>query len=290
MARRRSRGLDFQQRLDTSRWAEGLLMKALNAAGLLCVRSGISEARLADAVLEIDEALKVPDLLVFEPGSVSRAERVLLAGTDLPSQPPTVYARGGRFHFACQKALAAIEVEFSPYKAKEMKGRHWQKRTPEQLARRPPRVATRPTAPNIWVKEEDLARLQAWERDFGVPIVVAHLFDQEGFAVRFSEVTGFDRRYRENPNDRIRLQLSTGFFKFVQRFSRVDAEGAAEEKTVLVVAPCAATKVGDIKRVRVDAQLGVSASKKYVAHVLFKAGRLQVDEGFLTLVRETRRP
>src|SRR6185503_20671752 len=90
-----------------------------------------------------------------------------------------------------KKALVAIEVEFSPYKAKEMKGRDWMPKTQEQWEKRPLKSALQPVAPNIWVKMEDLEKLCAWERDFKIPIVIAHLFDQEGFSIALKTVKHF---------------------------------------------------------------------------------------------------
>lgn len=264
-------------------------MDSLNRVGLLCVRSGLSEYTATETVAPVEETWKVPDLLVFEPAALSSEERALLTTTDLPHQLPGAYDPGGQFHFASQKALCAIEAEFSPYKAREMKGRNWERRTGETIARRVPKNAKPPTAPNIWIKEEDLARLEEWERRTLVPVIVTHLFDQEGFAVGLSEVGEFDREFRGTPGDQIRLQLSKGIFKFVQRYNRVDAEGAREQKVVLVVAPCAAVKVGDVTGVTVRAQIGLSASKKYVAHVLFEGRRLELDPAFLGLLRDARR-
>src|ERR1019366_7947422 len=108
------------------------------------------------------------------------------------------------------KASAAVEVEFSPYKANEMKGRFWEPKTTEQWERRPLKNANPPIAPNIWVKEEDLSRLNGWENEFGVPILIAHLFDQEGFAVALKAVNKVNEKFSEVGCDQVRLQMTRG--------------------------------------------------------------------------------
>ena len=169
-----------------------------------------------------------------------------------------------------------------------MKQRNWQPRTLEKWQQRPLKRANPPIAPNIFVKEEDIGKLLAWENKFGVPIVVVHLFDQESFAIRLSEVGKFDKRYNSRPSDRVMLQVTTGIFKLSQTYDRVDAQGAREEKVVFRVSPSAAIKVGDVREVKVTAQLGISASKKYVSHVLFTKGKIKLSPSFVEMLKSLR--
>ena len=111
---------------------------------------------------------------------------------------------------------------------------------------RPLKRATPPTAPNVIVKEEDLPKLLDWQRFTEVPIIVVHLFDQEGFAVRLNTLRDFNRKYENNKADQIKLQVTSGIFKTLQRYDRVDAQGAAEEKTIFRVTPRAAIRIGDL--------------------------------------------
>jgi hypothetical protein len=67
----------------------------------------------------------------------------------------------------------------------------------------------------------------------------------------------------------------------VQAFNRIDATGASEKKVVLKVSPQASMFAGNVINVNVKAQLGTSASKKYVAHVLFESGELNLKTGTL---------
>ena len=75
-----------------------------------------------------------------------------------------------------------------------MKDRQWKIRTSEQWDVRPLKHAKPPTAPNIWIKEEDIEKLSAWEGDYGIAIAVAHFFDQEAFAVSLAKVAAFRSR------------------------------------------------------------------------------------------------
>ena len=180
-----------------------------------------------------------------------------------------------------KRAFVALEIEFSPYQAKEMKARHWKIRTPEKWDARPLKHAKLPTAPNIWVKEEDIEKLNAWENDFGIPIAVAHFFDQEAFAVALSKVSAFRQNYMAEGADQKKLQVTTGIFAKIQDYDRVDMQGAGEQKPVFVITPAAAEKIGDISGVTVSSQVDLSGSKKYVSHVIFTGGKIEICPGFV---------
>ena len=288
MSPRRGRGVDFEQRFRTSRWAEDLLIAAFNKHELLAIRLGLSETSADNLIRDADTRYKVPDLLIFDPARLSPKEKESLEQTDFTRRTPDALAPGTAGGQTLRKALCAIEVEFSPYKAAEMKGRDWKRKSPDELARRPRKQAKPPVAPNIWIKDEDLAPLHRWQEMMGIPIVVCHLFDQEAFAVTLADVVGLSRKLSRRPAAAIAIQLSTGIFRKTQTYDRVDAQGAREHKDVFVVTPAAAVRAGIVRDVRVESQLGLSASKKYVAHVLFTGGRIEFDEEFVKLVRELR--
>lgn len=287
---RRGRGIDFNHRFNTSRWAEELLLGALNdrRTGLYCVRLGLSQISQDGIPGEDDTDVKEPDLLVFERTALTARELELLEATDLTRLRASQIAGAPRLMRLLQKARAAVEVEFSPYRASEMKGRHWRPKSQQELDRRPRKHANPPTAPNIWVKLEDLPRLRGWAQRFGLPVVVTHLFDQEAFAIDLRRIVEFERSFPRTPAQQVRKQLLTGIFRKDQSYDRVDAQGAGERKTVFVVTPAAAIKVGDVHDVHVAAQLGLSASGKYVTHVVFEGGKLSLDPEFLEYLRALR--
>lgn len=288
----RGRGVDFEQRFRTSRWAEDILLQALSGrAGLMAIRFGASTIRSPKelaAMRATDE--KEPDLLVYDERTLNAREREFLRSTDLERLDRAVLERE-EYAFTYRLALAAIEVEFSPYRAAEMRGRYWKPKTLDEWNRRPLKRAKPPTAPNIWVKEEDLPRLEIWQRRCGVPIVIAHLFDQEGFATLLNRIVDFRARFHQctDAEDRKRAQVTEGIFYVTQRYGRDDADGASEHKAVFVVTPAVATRIGSVVDVRVEARMDVSASKKYVSKVLFSGGRVDLEGTFLALLRQARR-
>lgn len=289
MAKRRGRGIDFEHRFNTSRWAEDLLFNAINQVdGLLCFRLGLSQTAEDNRPDTGDEKFKEPDLVVFRASDLTVRETGLLKGKDLTQLRVSDIVQDDDLKSLLRKASCAIEVEFSPYQAAEMKGRHWKRKSPALLAGKVRKTAIPPTAPNVWVKLEDLGRLKTWESEFGVNIVVAHVFDQEAFSVSLSEIHEFERNAKMHGADQKILQLTSGIFKFSQSYDRVDAQGARETKTVFVVTPDAATKVGDVKDVIVGAQCGLSGSKKYVAHVIFSGGSIDLSKSFIDRISNGR--
>ena len=283
------RGIDFEHKFKTSRWAEDLLLKSLRTQpGLTAVRFGLSQVKAARDVKYDKSSWKEPDLLVYKTADLTEQERRILAAGDLSGDSREKLRRGGELHFVVAKACTAVEVEFSPYRASEMKGRLWKPKTAEQWEHRPLKNANPPIAPNIWVKEEDLSRLNGWKEEFGVPIVIAHLFDQEGFAVALKAVNEFNQKFGQNDCDQICLQMTTGIFKKTQTYDRIDAQGAREQKIVFITTPAVATKIGDVKDVKIAAQLGVSTSKKYVTHSIFSGGRIALAAEFLSLLTNAR--
>ena len=80
----RGRGIDFEHRFNTSRWAENLLIVALGEAhGLLTVRFGLSEVRRNNEIIADRTDYKDPDLLTYELKSLTPSERRTLNETDL---------------------------------------------------------------------------------------------------------------------------------------------------------------------------------------------------------------
>jgi hypothetical protein len=115
----------------------------------------------------------------------------------------------------------------------------------------------------------------------GRAILVVHVFDQEAFSIPLSRVVAFRAAVQAAPGQLIGLQLGSGIFFKRQRYDRSDAQGAAEEKDVFIVTPAAARRVGTVQDVTVASRVLLSASKKYVAHVLFSGGRLDFEQDFL---------
>jgi len=278
----RGRGIDFKHKFNTSRWAEDLLIRSLDDSfGVKTVRYGISTyVPEGEELVYGNTKYKEPDLLVFKTDALSASEKKLLGDGSLDWKERSALGKTGLADLL-KRAFVALEIEFSPYQAREMKERHWKIRTSEKWDARPLKHAKPPTAPNIWVKEEDIEKLTAWENDYGIPIAVAHFFDQEAFAVALAKVAAFRQLYKTEGADQKKLQATSGIFAKIQDYDRVDMQGAGEQKPVYVITPAAAEKVGDISDVTVSSQVDLSGSKKYVSHVIFTGGKIAISPGFL---------
>lgn len=281
------RGLDFEQRYHTSKWAEDRTFEAINQIPtLLCVRLGLSQtSKKGRAHVAVDEC-KAPDLLVFKRSALSLSEIETLADSNLTQQTSSALHKDPVLGQIISKACSAVEVEFSPFQARDMSGRKWKCVTPKNLLHhgKPRKHANPPIAPNIFVKLEDLPRLRAWYKLFHVPIVVSHIFDQEAFAVSLDKISEFERTFPKSHQEGIDKQLIEGIFRKEQSYDRTDAQAAGEKKLVFRVTPPAAIEMGDVSGVSVKAQIGLSTSKKYVAHILFEGGSITLTQQFLDLI------
>lgn len=283
---RRGRGVDFEHRFRTSRWAEDLLLRSFDESEYVAVRIGLSEISADGIIPDLVLAHKVPDLLVFDRRTLGEGDRKRLDTADLTKLSAVQLDPASAFGRLFRKARFAVEVEFSPYKAAEMSDRGWQPRTKELIERRQ-RIAAEPkipVAPNIWIKDQDLQPLLAWQTLFKVPVLVFHVFDQEAFCVKLDQVEAFRASLTGDPRADSILQQSSGFFTKIQNYDRQDLQAAGERKRVYVVTPAASVKIGDIKNVRIESQLGMSTSMKYVAHVLFAGGELEFTQEFLDTI------
>lgn len=283
----RGRGIDFEHRFKTSRWAEDILLAELNRqSAWITVRYGLSEVQSTESLGEYSKTdEKEPDLLVLNRGHLNQKQISLIEKINSEKADRVELFLNGELAFLLEKAFVAIEVEFSPYKASEMKGRNWKKKTGAQWEKRPLKHANPPVAPNIFVKEEDLAPLLTWQKRNRIPIVVTHVFDQEAFAILLNQIQKFETLFASLQTGAQRgLQVTTGIFKKIQTYDRIDAQGAAEKKAVYCVSPAASVKSADIRNVQVKAQLGVSPSGKYVSHVIFEGGKVSFTPEYLGLL------
>jgi len=267
------RGLDFQHKFNTSRWAEDRVHESLSGFGLVSVRLGASKVTEKITRDQAEIEVKEPDLILLKRSSLSNQDLRLLSDTnfDLSEVSPKTLRQDRRWGFLWHAAAFAVEIEFSPYKATAMKQRNWQLRDPHKKVLK---HAKPPIAPNIWVKIEDLDRLEAWQKKFGVKIFVFHLFDEEAFGISLDTLLRENAALNriENEEELRRRQLGSGIFRKEQNYNRVDQEGASERKMVFVIAPAASSKIAELKDVEVGSQLGISKSAKYVSHVIFKGG------------------
>lgn len=278
---RRGRDVDFEQRYKASKWAEDILLEAFLRKPFIAARLGISGVDPENLIKSDAGAPKVPDLLVFALNDLSSSEQAELRDRAYDLRHVAAEEFTDELAFVYDKARFAVEVEFSPYKAAEMRQRHYVRKTASQFDKRPLKHAKAPIAPNIFVKEQDLDPLHAWQASTGVPVVVIHVFDQECFGISLDEILSFRGCLERRPKNLVRLCHLNGIFRESQRYDRVDAQGAVETKVVYKVTPAASRLAGEVLEVSVEAILGTSKSGKYVSQVRFSGGRVIFEKPFI---------
>ena len=272
----RGRGHDFELRFQTSRWAEDLVVAAFRGTDWIAVRFGASRFRADDKIPARGSPLKEPDLLVFSRADFRAEEIAFLESADFEAHSAEEVGDGTDLRRWVGRACLALEIEFSPYRAAEMSGRHWK---PNKRTRKDP-----PVAPNIWVKEEDVPRLSAWQGEFGVPIWILHVFDQEAFSIALDTILKLRKALGRKDADPVRLMNETGIFRKNHQYDRTDAQGAAEIKTVYVITPHGSLLAARVEGVEVTAQVRTAKSMKYFAHILPKGGLIRWTEEFLRVI------
>ncbi len=272
----RGRGPDFELRFQTSRWAEDLVLTAFRNTSWIAVRLGASRYRSDDAVPDRAGQLKEPDLLLFAMSGLTADEIRFLETADFENHTSEDLQEGSAVKNWIGRANLALEIEFSPYRAAEMSGRHWKPMLTRKRLRKDP-----PVAPNIWVKEEDVPRLEGWQSQFEVPIWILQLFDQEAFAIRLDQVLQVRAALQRPGADLTRIMNESGIFQKQQRYDRTDAQGAAEIKPVFLVTPHGSILAGRVEGVVPVAQIRLSKSKKYITHILFSGGLVHLTADFL---------
>ncbi len=216
------RGSDFLMRFSQGRWAEEILIRAINATDTFrAIPYGASSVAPSDPhemeryFERLDQASTVgkrPDLLILARVEYERIHSRLdaIGLTNLPFTPEP------ELGFLHSKAIAAVEVENSLWIAREMPD--YGKGIPlmELAARRRRfRKATRiarwnkwaedvrkfcsrsnqrqllegfletAKAPTVIIKDEDLEPLNEWEKSFSIPIFVFHVFYDEAYYISF---------------------------------------------------------------------------------------------------------
>ena len=176
------RGSDFLMRWSQGRWAEDVVVRAINATGeFLAVPYGPSsvaptEPREMELYFErLDRAGgvgKQPDLLILTKAGYGAIQEKLgaigLENIPFTPEPSLTFLR--------DRAIMAVEVENSLWVAKEMP--HYGQGRPMKWKGRPDLIgfAKNQKVPTVIIKDEDLEPLQEWETRYQVPVYVFHVF------------------------------------------------------------------------------------------------------------------
>jgi len=183
------RGSDFLMRWSQGRWAEDVVVRAINAAGeFWAVPYGPSSVAPSDPqemeryFERLDQAGAVgkrPDLLVLSRPDYEtvRGELDTIGLENIPFTPEESLS------FLLSKALIAAEVENSLWVANQMpdygKGKPLTRQGHPDLSG----FAKSKKVPTVIIKDEDLDPLRHWEAQRRVPIFVFHVFYDQAYYI-----------------------------------------------------------------------------------------------------------
>ena len=185
----------------------------------------------------------------------------------------SVFEEGNNYHWVLEKSVCAIEIEYSTSNSLSYRERNCAPK-PWKLKKRhgPKNLPKPPSAPNVWVKGEDLHRLNAWQEDHNINIIVLHFFNHEAFAVLLSDVYDaaqhiYNLARTSKPRAHKYMQ-EHGIYCTEHDYVNYLSEGSSQTKDVIVVAPFASKKAANISDVNITSYV-VEQHAKYSAKVLF---------------------
>jgi len=201
---RRLRGSDFLMRWSQGVWSEERLIEAVNETGkFFCCAYGPSGTAPDDDVQAYElyferlEAaglgnLKGPDLLVFA-GEVQKAVEGIIDSLGGIPELPFTREDDPRMQKLLALAIVAVECENSLWRAQQMPGygvaMTAQKWLNGQLGMKKTAVL-----PTVIIKDEDLSRLQDWEKQSGLPIHIWHSFYDMAFGITLAKASALISR------------------------------------------------------------------------------------------------
>jgi hypothetical protein len=270
---RRLRGSDFLMRWSQGRWSEEVVIRTINATKELgAIPYGPSTVapddpqeleRFFEVMDRILEEGKRPDALLFDRASYEWARKVVvnrLGNAEMVARTPSTQIRD-----VISKARVALEIENSLWHCEKMpgfgkpfsrfiRGKHKGRLKPAGII------------PTIIVKKEDISGLQKWEADFGVPIVVVHVFYDRGFFIRFREI--------------IRL-LDSGDVGFEpQKFTNPDGT-AATPKDIIKIPYVLCKPFGIVRNQQLVPKTFIDKNGKVMTYATFVGGDISLSQEFV---------
>ncbi len=224
---RRLRGSDFLMRWSQGRWSEDVVMEALNkTAEFGVIPYGPSTVapedpqeleRFFENMDVIAQEGKRPDLLLYDRQTFEGITSEIQQRWNQIEKVATIPS--SELREIILKAKIALEIENSLWVTSKMPG--FDKPFVRYLrGKNKGRLKSAGIIPTIIIKEEDIARLQQWEKGFGIPIYVVHIFYDRGYFIKFEQV--------------IEL-LKAGELGFeVQKFTNPDGTASSPKKIVRV--------------------------------------------------------
>jgi len=183
------RGSDFLMRWSQGRWAEDVVVRAVNATGeFWAVPYGPSSVAPSDPqemeryFERLDQAGAIgkrPDLLILSLPDYETIRRQL----DIVGLENIPFTPEASLHFLLSKALIAAEVENSLWVGSQMPD--YGKGKPLARQGYPDLIGFTKSkkVPTVIIKDEDLEPLQQWEARWRVPLFVFHVFYDQAYHI-----------------------------------------------------------------------------------------------------------
>lgn len=194
---RRLRGSDFLMRWSQGRWAEELVVQAVNNTDrYFALPYGPSGTAPKNDIQEFERyferlekaglgKMKRPDLLIFRADDSVEVQKFIddLGGlTELPFTPENNPYMAG----ILARAVMAVECENSLWMAKKMPD-YRKPLTPQRRLSGKLGLRKNAVVPTVILKEEDRKPLRSWQETHGIPVHIWHLFYDLAFGISFDD-------------------------------------------------------------------------------------------------------
>lgn len=269
------RGSDFVMRYEQGRWSEDRLIESLKRSGEFIGvpygRSGIGPKDKEKVkeywkkYVEVEDDLKRPDILVLP----ADAHRKNAAKWKDLLKDPTIKS-DDELRPILDAAVCGLEAENSLWIAEKM----------PDFKTTLPVSRVNLVAPRIWVKDEDVAGLVAWQNKLKKPICVVQVFYDRAYIVQLSKVLSIVRRIRRGADrkEQIKLQKTLGVI-FAEQSYMDSRSGIAKEKLVYTTHHTVGVLFGTLKeRPEPSPEIIWEANGKIMPYVAFKGGVLEVTD------------
>lgn len=276
------RGLDFLVRIEQGRWAEDLVIDAINnTQKFVALRYGLSRAVLVKGGREwleywekyqkVEKYGKRPNVLIFKKKVYEALEpglnQLISEYGDSSLIPEDTWRK------YVEKALCALEVEMSLWKASKM---------PDKDMKLPLRKIN-VVAPMIWVKEDDAFKLEEWYNEYRKPIYVVQVFYDLAFIASLTEIVEKARRVKSacNKREEAKKMKEEGLIISKQKF--VDGRtGATVTRVVYRLHPAAAKIFGILEQPpRIEVNVLEDERGKILPFLKFSNGKLRLNPEIL---------
>ncbi len=277
------RGSDFTMRWEQGRWAEEVVMKAINSTrqfrAIPYGRSQISVETDHQAKAEywrnyvaVEKNWKRPDFLLLRKSVVVRnrgAWRSLMRNSTVSSDQ--------RLSPVLRHAICGLECENSLWKTKKM----------PDAGTTLPLSKLQIIAPRIWVKEEDTEGLSRWSRHFHRPIVVVQVFFDSAYAVTYKKLISRARRINKLRSEEKKNALQKKLGVILVRWGYPDSRtGRETNKLVYTCHHTVGVRFGDfLKSPGRKPRVITNKNGKMMPYVRFVGGRMRLTADAIDLLR-----